>query len=71
MKLGAAAAALSLAGAAGYAVHAAAPGAAVNAQPQAPVTGTAPASFADIVSRVAPAVVSIEVEGKASPRPAA
>ncbi|HEY3948592.1 Do family serine endopeptidase [Phenylobacterium sp.] len=67
MKLGAAAAALSLAGAAGYAVHAASPQGAVNARPQAPVTGAAPASFADIVSRVAPAVVSIEVEGKAGP----
>ncbi|MBS0363896.1 MAG: Do family serine endopeptidase [Proteobacteria bacterium] len=68
LKLGAAAAALSLAGAAGYAVHAASPQGAVNAHPQAPVVGTAPASFADIVSRVAPAVVSIEVEGKTSPR---
>jgi serine protease Do len=31
----------------------------------------APASFADIVARVAPAVVSIDVEGKAGPNPAA
>jgi serine protease Do len=69
MKFGVAAAALSLAGAGGYAVHAAVgPGGAVNAQPVAPVTGAAPASFADIVQRVAPAVVSIEVEGKAGPR---
>src|SRR5262245_49051855 len=64
MKLGAAVAALTLAGATGYAVHAAAPEGPVN-RPQAPVTGTAPASFADIVERVAPAVVSVEVEGKA------
>jgi len=37
---------------------------AVNNRP-APVAAGAPASFADIVERVAPAVVSIEVEGKA------
>jgi serine protease Do len=37
--------------------------------PGAPVAG-APASFADIVQRVAPAVVSIDVEGKASRDPA-
>ncbi|THD64671.1 Do family serine endopeptidase [Phenylobacterium sp.] len=68
LKFGVAAAALSLSAAGGYAVHAAAgPGGAVNAQPVAPVTGAAPASFADIVQRVAPAVVSIEVEGKAGP----
>ena len=36
----------------------------------APVPG-APASFADIVQRVAPAVVSIDVEGKAQRRPVA
>lgn len=41
---------------------------AVNAAPIAPPTGTAPASFADIVQRVAPAVVSIDIEGKAAPR---
>ena len=64
VKMGAAVAALTLAGAAGYAVHAEGP---VN-RPQAPVTGTAPASFADIVERVAPAVVSVEVEGKAGAR---
>jgi serine protease Do len=37
---------------------------AVNAQPMAPQAGLAPASFADIIDRVAPAVVSIEVEQK-------
>jgi serine protease Do len=41
----------------------------VNAPTPAP-TGVAPASFADIVQRVAPAVVSIEVEEK-GPTPAA
>ena len=66
MKMGAAVAALTLAGAAGYAAHGAAADGAVN-KTQAAVTGTAPASFADIVERVAPAVVSVEVEGKASP----
>jgi serine protease Do len=38
-------------------------------KPAAPVAG-APASFADIVERVAPAVVSIDVEGKAERDPA-
>ena len=38
--------------------------------PSAPVAG-APASFADIVQRVAPAVVSIDVESKATRDPAA
>jgi serine protease Do len=37
---------------------------AVNAQPISPQSGLAPASFADIIDRVAPAVVSIEVEQK-------
>ncbi len=41
---------------------------AVNA-PGAPVAA-APQSFADVVERVAPAVVSIEVVGKAGPTPA-
>ncbi|MDR3511547.1 MAG: Do family serine endopeptidase [Caulobacteraceae bacterium] len=36
-----------------------------------PPAAGAPASFADIVARVAPAVVSIDVEGKASRAPAA
>ena len=40
------------------------------AGPSAPAAG-APSSFADIVQRVAPAVVSIDVEGKASRDPAA
>ncbi len=64
-KLGAGAAALSLAVASGYVARAAlAGGGAVNARP-APVSSGAPASFADIVQRVAPAVVSIDTEGKA------
>lgn len=69
VKFGVAAAALSLAGAAGYAVHAGeGPGGAVNARLQPAVIGAAPVSFADIIERVAPAVVSIEIEGKAGPR---
>ncbi len=43
-----------------------APAAAVNARPAAMAPG-APVSFADVVERVAPAVVSIDVEGKADP----
>jgi serine protease Do len=59
-----------LIGAGGYWAHAsAAPGGAVNVPVAAPpIAGGAPASFADIVARVAPAVVSIDVEGKADPR---
>jgi serine protease Do len=69
MKAGVAAAALALAGAGGYVAHAdAAAGGAVNARPTAPAPGPLP-SFADIVDRVAPAVVSIEVETKVGPRP--
>jgi len=37
----------------------------------APAASVAPPSFADIVQRVAPAVVSIDVEGKAAPQAAA
>jgi serine protease Do len=66
---GVAAAALCAAATAGYAVHAGVgPDGAVNARPIPNASGSAPASFADIVDRVAPAVVSIEVEGKAAPR---
>jgi serine protease Do len=66
---GVAAAALCAAATAGYAVHAGVgPDGAVNARPIPNASGSAPASFADIVDRVAPAVVSIEVEGKAGPR---
>ncbi len=65
-------AAAILLGSAGYwtAANAEAAGA-VNARPMAPALGAAgaPASFADIVERVAPAVVSIDVEGKASTGP--
>ncbi|THD52747.1 trypsin-like peptidase domain-containing protein, partial [Phenylobacterium sp.] len=65
---GVAAAALCAAATAGYAVHAGVgPDGAVNARPIPNATVAAPASFADIVQRVAPAVVSIEVEGKAGP----
>jgi serine protease Do len=66
---GVAAAALCAAATAGYAVHAGVgPDGAVNARPIPNAAATAPASFADIIQRVAPAVVSIEVEGKAGPR---
>jgi serine protease Do len=40
---------------------------AVNATPTAP--SRTPASFADVVARVAPAVVSVDVEGKSQPQP--
>ena len=69
-----------LVGAGGYFAEAGAkPGQAVNAAPSpapASVTATgaalgAPASFADIIERVAPAVVSIDVEGKIGPDHAA
>ena len=64
-----AAAALFAAATAGYAVHAGVgPDGAVNARPIPNTTAAAPASFADIIQRVAPAVVSIEVEGKIGPR---
>jgi len=68
------AAALGLAGAGGYmaraGVAAAQPGA-VNAAPLPSARTGAPVSFADIIQRVAPAVVSIEVEGKVGPQPIA
>jgi serine protease Do len=64
-----AAAALCGAATAGYAVHAGVgPDGAVNARPIPNTSTAAPASFADIIQRVAPAVVSIEVEGKIGPR---
>ena len=60
--------AVILAGAGGYYARASAEGGAVNG-PFAPAAGPpgAPMSFADIVQRVAPAVVSIDVEGKVGP----
>ena len=60
--------ALILAGAGGYFARASAEGGAVNSPGAAatPAAG-APMSFADIVQRVAPAVVSIDVEGKVGP----
>jgi serine protease Do len=66
---GVAAAALCAAAAGGYVARAGgvADGA-VNARPVAGAAVGAPVSFADIVQRVAPAVVSIEVEGKMGPR---
>ncbi|HTI67339.1 MAG TPA: Do family serine endopeptidase [Caulobacteraceae bacterium] len=69
-------AAAAIVGAGGRWTHAnAAPGTAgapVNTPAPAPAPRAgAPASFADIVQRVAPAVVSIDVEGKASRRPVA
>jgi len=70
MKAGVAAAALALAGAGGYVAHAAAPGA-VNAAPAPPPSAGGLPSFAPIVDRVAPAVVSIEIEGKVGPSPIA
>jgi serine protease Do len=58
--------AVALSGAAIYATQAGAePGHPVN--PPVAVTPAAPTSFADIVERVAPAVVSIDVEEKAGP----
>jgi serine protease Do len=64
--LGVVAAVLAASG--GYLAHA-------NAQPVGPArAATAPAaaplSFADVIERVAPAVVSVDVEGKSGPRPA-
>ena len=65
VAVGALAAVLAAAG--GYLGSAsAAPARAVNAQPAVAAPG-APVSFADVVERVAPAVVSIDVEGKADP----
>jgi serine protease Do len=66
---GVAAVALCAAAVGGYAARAggAAEGA-VNSRPVASASIGAPVSFADIVQRVAPAVVSIEVEGKVGPR---
>jgi serine protease Do len=74
--VGLAAAAVALSGAALYTSQAGAqtgrraslePGQPVNTPSPAP-TGVAPVSFADIVQRVAPAVVSIDIEGKMGPR---
>jgi serine protease Do len=63
------AAAILLAGAGGYLAHAQGSGGAVNA-PGRIGSQTAPGSFADIVARVAPAVVSINVVQRASASPA-
>jgi serine protease Do len=58
-------AAMLLAGAGGYLAHAQGPGGAVNPPGEAAAPG-APGTFADIVARVAPAVVSINVTEKAA-----
>jgi serine protease Do len=71
LNLGVATAALGLAGAGGYMARAAGQPGAVNARPIPSATVGAPASFADIIQRVAPAVVSIEVEGHLGPQPIA
>ncbi|MFI4965979.1 MAG: Do family serine endopeptidase [Caulobacterales bacterium] len=63
--VGALAAAAIAAG--GQMAVAASTGGPVNARPIAPIAAAAPPSFADLVQRVAPAVVSVDVEGKASP----
>ncbi len=66
---GVAAAALCAAAAGGYVARAGGvTEGAVNARPVAAAAVGAPVSFADIVQHVAPAVVSIEVEGKIGPR---
>ena len=62
--------ALVLAGAGGWLAHAQAPGGAVNA-PGRFAAQASPGSFADIVAKVAPAVVSINVVQRASISPAA
>ena len=64
---GAALGAIVLAGAGGYYARASAEGGAVNAPGYSTPLAGAPMSFADIVQRVAPAVVSIDVEGKVGP----
>jgi len=68
VKLGVAVAALGLAGAGGYVARAEGVPGAVNPRPLPGANAGTPASFADIIQRVAPAVVSIEVEGKAAPQ---
>jgi serine protease Do len=66
------AAAMGLAGAGGYMARAGVgPQGAVNAAPLPTAGIGAPVSFADIIQHVAPAVVSIEVEGKVGPQPIA
>ncbi|HEX4097762.1 MAG TPA: trypsin-like peptidase domain-containing protein, partial [Caulobacteraceae bacterium] len=64
---GAALGAMILAGAGGYWARASAENGAVNGPGAVAAAPGAPMSFADIVQRVAPAVVSIDVEGKIGP----
>ncbi|HEV7384238.1 MAG TPA: trypsin-like peptidase domain-containing protein, partial [Phenylobacterium sp.] len=69
MNLGVAAGALGLAVAGGYVARAGVgPDGAVNARPVPSANLGAPVSFADVIQRVAPAVVSIEVEGRMGPQ---
>ena len=69
LNLGVAAGALGLAVAGGYVARAGVgPDGAVNARPMSSTGLGAPVSFADVIQRVAPAVVSIEVEGRAGPQ---
>jgi serine protease Do len=65
------AAGIIVSGAGGYWARAHAETGAVNATPAASALALAPESFADIVQKVAPAVVSIDVVGKAAPTDAA
>ena len=64
---GAALGALVLAGVGGYYARASAEGGAVNVPGMVAPAPGAPMSFADIVQKVAPAVVSIDVDGKVGP----
>jgi serine protease Do len=69
LNLGVAAGALGLAVAGGYVARAGVgPDGAVNARPVSSAGLGAPVSFADVIQRVAPAVVSIEVEGRMGPQ---
>jgi serine protease Do len=65
-RFGVGAAAMVIAVAGGYMARAESDHA-VNAHPAPAPIASAPASFADIVQKVAPAVVSIEVDGKTTP----
>jgi len=61
------AAVVALTGAGGYLVGHDALAAPVNPAPTRPPVSVAPSSFADLVQKVAPAVVSIDIVGKAKP----
>jgi serine protease Do len=69
LNLGVAAGALGLAVAGGHVARAdVGPDGAVNAHPLSSASLGAPSSFADVIQHVAPAVVSIEVEGRMGPQ---